>query len=441
MFRSSGYDRDIFRLALPALGSLAAEPLYVLVDTAVVGHLGRAQLGGLAVAGTLLTTSFLLFNFLAYGTTATVARAVGAGDRRAATVHAVQALWVSLGLGLVLLALGIGLASPAVGLMGARGAVRTYALTYLRISALGAPAVLTALAGMGFVRGLQDTRSGFVIAGTANVVNLVLELVLIYGLGWGIAGSAWATVIAQYGAAAVFGGIILRAARAHHVGLQPDRAGLRRLFGIGWPLVLRTATLLGALGGATAVAARFGTVPLAAHQIAFQVWSFLALTMDAIAIAAQAMIGHMLGAGRVADARAASQRMLTWGVITGIGLAVILSVARFGLAPLFTNDPSVRALAEQLLLLVAAMQPLNAAVFVLDGVLIGAGDVAFLAGAMGAATVVLFLPAAAIVLHARAGVLWLWAAIVLLMLGRLAGVGARFAGTRWSGAAASQNES
>jgi putative MATE family efflux protein len=441
MFRPSSYDRDIVRLALPALGSLAAEPLYVLVDTAVVGHLGRAQLGGLAVAGTLLTTSFLLFNFLAYGTTATVARAVGAGDRRAATVHAVQALWVSLGLGLVLLALGIGLASPAVGLMGARGAVRTYALTYLRISALGAPAVLAALAGMGFVRGLQDTRSGFVIAGTANVVNLVLELVLIYGFGWGIAGSAWATVIAQYGAAAVFTGIILRAARAHHVGLEPDRAGLRRLFGIGWPLVLRTATLLAALGGATAVAARFGTVPLAAHQIAFQVWSFLALTMDAIAIAAQAMIGHMLGAGRVDDARAASRRMLTWGVITGIGLAVILSVARLGLAPLFTNDPSVRALAEQLLLIVAAMQPLNAAVFVLDGVLIGAGDVAFLAGAMGAATALLFLPAAAVVLHARAGVLWLWAAIVLLMLGRLAGVAARFAGTRWSDAMVSQKGS
>jgi Na+-driven multidrug efflux pump len=184
-----------------------------------------------------------------------------------------------------------------------------------------------------------------------------------------------------------------------------------------------------------------GTVPLAAHQIAFQVWSFLALTMDAIAIAAQAMIGHMLGAGRVVDARAASQRMLTWGVITGVGLALVLSIARFGLAPLFSNDPSVRALAEQLLLIVAAMQPLNAAVFVLDGVLIGAGDVAFLAGAMGAATVLLFLPAAAIVLYARAGVLWLWAAIVLLMLGRLAGVGMRFIGTRWSGAMASQKES
>ena len=439
VFRPSEYDRDIVRLAVPALGSLAAEPLYVLVDTAVVGHLGRAQLGGLAVAGTLLTTAFLLFNFLAYGTTATVARAVGARDRRRATGHAVQALWVAATLGLVLLAVGIGLASPAVSIMGARGAVRGYALTYLRISALGAPAVLAALAGMGFVRGLQDTRTGFVVAGIANVFNLALELVLIYGFGWGIAGSAWATVIAQYGAAAVFVGIIVRAARTEHVSLEPDRAGLRHLFDIGWPLVLRTATLLAALSGATAVAARFGTVPLAAHQIAFQVWSFLALTMDAIAIAAQAMIGHMLGAGRPEDARAASRRMLTWGVVVGVGLAVVLVASSWGLAPLFTNDSSVRALAVRLLWIVAAMQPLNAVVFVLDGVLIGAADVAYLAAAMGAAAVFVFLPAAAIVLRARAGVLWLWAAIVLLMLGRCAGVGARFAGKRWMQPVSSPN--
>ena len=433
MFRASEYDRDIIRLAVPALGSLAAEPLYVLVDTAVVGHLGRAQLGGLAVAGTLLTTSFLLLNFLAYGTTATVARAVGAGDRRAGASHAVQALWVSAGFGLVLLALGIGLASPAVSLMGARGAVRGYALTYLRISALGAPAVLAALAGMGFVRGLQDTRTGFVVAGMANVFNLVLELVLIYGFGWGIAGSAWATVIAQYGAAAVFVAIIVRAARAHGVPFEPERTGLRRLFDIGWPLVLRTATLLAALSGATAVAARFGTVPLAAHQIAFQVWSFLALTMDAIAIAAQAMIGHMLGAGREADARAASRRMLWWGLLVGIGLALLLAVARFGLAPLFTSDAPVVHVAEELLLIVALMQPLNAAVFVLDGVLIGASDVGYLAAAMASAALIVFLPAAAIVLHYRAGVLWLWAAIGLLMAARFVGVGARFAGNRWMG--------
>ncbi|MGZ4119832.1 MAG: MATE family efflux transporter [Actinomycetota bacterium] len=432
MFRSDPHDREIFRLALPALGSLAAEPLYVLVDTAVVGHLGRDPLGGLAVAGTLLTTAFLLFNFLAYGTTSTVARAYGAGDRRAATAHAVQALWVSAVLGLVLLGLGIGFASPAVGLMGARGAVRPLALTYLRISALGAPAVLAALAGMGFVRGMQDTKTGFVVAGIANAVNLVLELVLIYGFGWGIAGSAWATVVAQWGAAAVFVAIVLRAARAHEVSLRPDPAGLRRLAGIGWPLVVRTGTLLAALSGATAVAARFGTVPLAAHQIGFQIWSFLALTMDAIAIAAQAMVGRMLGEGKPDEARAASRRMLRWGVVVGGGLAVLLAGARVGLAPLFTNDPAVRALAERVLLVVAVMQPVNAAVFVLDGVLIGAGDVAFLAVAMGAASLTLFAPAAAIVLDVHAGVLWLWAALGLLMLGRLAGVGSRFAGVRWT---------
>ncbi|HJT37128.1 MAG TPA: MATE family efflux transporter [Actinomycetota bacterium] len=439
MFRSSEYDRAIVRLAVPALGSLAAEPLYVLVDTAVVGHLGRSQLGGLAITGTLLTTSFLLFNFLAYGTTATVARAFGGGDRRGAAAHAVQALWIAAGFGAILLALGIAIASPAVRVMGARGAVRSYALTYLRISALGAPAELAALAGMGFVRGMQDTRTGFVVAGIANVFNFGLELVLIYGLGWGIAGSAWATVVAQYGAAFVFIGIIVRAARRESVALAPERAGLRHLFDIGWPLVLRTATLLAALSGATAVAARFGTVPLAAHQIAFQIWSFLALTMDAIAIAAQAMIGHMLGAGRAAEARAASRRMLWWGIVVGVGLALLLAVARVGLAPLFTSDASVVAVAEKLLLIVALMQPLNAIVFVLDGVLIGASDVGYLAGAMAVAALVVFLPAAIVVDDTRAGVYWLWGAIVMLMLGRCIGVGARFVGDHWSQRVSSPN--
>jgi MATE family, multidrug efflux pump len=312
--------------------------------------------------------------------------------------------------------------------------VRPFALTYLRISALAAPAVLAALTGMGFVRGMQDTRTGFLVAGTANAVNLVLELVFIYGFGWGIAGSAWATVLAQYGAAAVFVAIVMRAARAHDVGWRPDRAGLRHLAGTGWPLVVRTATLLGALSGATAIAARLGTVPLAAHQIAFQIWSFLALTMDAIAVAAQAMVGRMIGAGRPDEARAAARRMLGWGVLVGAALGLALAAAHWGLAPVFTRDHAVRAQALSLLLIVALMQPLNAAVFVLDGVLIGAGDVRYLAGAMASALAI-FFPVALVVLHLRAPIEWLWACLGLLMLARLAGVGSRFAGTRWNSVA------
>jgi putative MATE family efflux protein len=424
-------DREILRLALPALVALAAEPLYILTDTAVVGHLGTPQLGGLAVAGTLLTTGFFLFNFLAYGTTAAVARSVGAGDLQAAARHAVQSLWMASILGAGLTALGLLAAPAAVGLMGPSPAVRPNALLYLRISALGAPAVLTALVGVGYLRGLQDTATPLRIAIAANLANLVLEVGLIFGLGFGLGASAGATVAAQYGAALVFGRFIVRHVAAAGVEWKPQLRALRGLARVARDLFVRTGSLLLALGIATAVAARLGTVEVAAHQVAFQLWSFLAYVLDAIAIAAQAMVGRLLGAGQVDAARSVSRRMVEWGVVFGCLVGSAIALLRPVLAPLFSDDPAVTRLAAEVLWFVAALQPVNAVVFVLDGVLIGAGDLRYLAGAMLGALAV-FLPAALAVAAFDLSLPALWGALTLLMAARLAAVTWRFAGGRWA---------
>lgn len=418
-------------MAVPALGALAAEPLYILVDTAVVGHLGTPQLGGLAVAGTILTTAFFLFNFLAYGTTAAVARLVGAKDERTAAHQAVQGVWLALVIGVALLGLGVLSAPAAVGLFGSTSAVQVNAEVYLRVSALGAPAVLLALVGVGYLRGLQDTKRTLVVAVGSNVLNLVLELALIYGLGMGIAASAAATVVAQYAAAVAYVAIVLRNVRAAGVGLRPDGRRLRGLVVVGRDLFVRTGSLLAALAVGTAVASRLGAIELGAHQIAFQLWSFLALVLDAIAIAGQAMIGRFLGAGAADDARSAGRRMVQWGIAAGVVFGLAVLALRAVLVPLFTDDAAVTALARDVLLVVALLQPLNAIVFVLDGVLIGAGDLRYLAKAMAVSGLVVFLPAALAVLWFGGSLLWLWGALALLMSARLVGNGLRFAGTGW----------
>jgi putative MATE family efflux protein len=421
-------DREILRLAIPALGALAAEPLYILTDTAVVGHLGTPQLGGLAVAGTLLTTAFSLFNFLSYGTTAAVARAAGAGRSETSARNAVQSLWLALAIGVALAMAGVLGAPVLVGLMGPSAVVRPNALLYLRIASLGMVPVMLGLVGVGYLRGLQDTMTPLRIALLANAANLVLEVVAVYGLGMGLAASAWATVIAQVGAAVVFCRHIARHARAAEVSWRPDPATLRALVVIGRDLFLRTGSLLAALAVATAVASRLGTAPLGAHQVAFQLWSFLALSLDAVAIAAQAMVGRLLGAGDADGARSASRRMVEWGLLAGLALGALVALLRPVLAPLFSDDPAVVDLTRQVLWIVALLQPLNAVVFVLDGVLIGAGDLRFLARAMVAAFAV-FLPAAILVGAVGGSLLWLWGAVTLLMVARLAGMAWRFAGT------------
>jgi putative MATE family efflux protein len=426
----SPYDREIARLAVPAFGALIAEPLYVLTDTAVVGHLGTPQLGGLAVASAVLLTLYAVFIFLAYGTTAAVSRLLGAGDERAAAHQAIQSLWLAVGIGVVTAALGLVLSGPMVDLLGAEGAVRTNALVYLRISLIGVPALLVVLAGTGYLRGRQDTRTPLVVALTTASANLVIELVLIYGFDQGIGASALATVVAQTAGAAVYVRRLGRDARLQGASLTPDPASLRALGRVGRDLLIRTAALRASLVVTTAAATRLGDVEVAAHQIAFEIWSFLALGLDAVAIAGQAITGRALGAGDGVAARAAGRRMIEWGVALGVVFGVALAAARTPLAGLFTDDARVAALAGFLLLWVAVLQPVNALAFVLDGVLIGAGDMRFLAWAMlGAAA--LFVPAALAVPALDAGIGWLWAALGLLMLTRAASLLARFAGGRW----------
>ena len=424
-------DREILRLAVPALGALAAEPLYVLVDTAVVGHLGTPQLGGLGVAASVLTTAFFLFNFLAYGTTAAVARLYGAGRMVAAAEQAVQASWLALVIGTVLAAVGVAFAPAAVGAMGAGDLVAPHAELYLRVSALGAPAVLLALVGVGYLRGMQDTRTTLVVAGLSNLANLIIELVLIYAFGMGIGASAAATVIAQYGAALAYLAIVTGAVRATATALKPVWAQIRGLITVARDLFIRTGSLLAALAVATAVAARMGAVEVGTHQIAFQVWSLLALVLDAVAIAGQALVGRFLGAGEAAVARDAGRRMLWWGTGAGVVLGATLLAVRPVIVPLFTSDDDVVALASTILVVVALMQPLNAVVFVLDGLLIGAGDLRYLAWAMTASSVV-FLPLAVGVLVSGRGLVALWAALCVLMVTRLGALIVRWRSGRWA---------
>ncbi|MGH9116336.1 MAG: MATE family efflux transporter [Acidimicrobiales bacterium] len=430
MRRSSPYDREILRLAVPAFGALVAEPLYLLADTAVVGHLGTDELAGLAVAAAILLSGYSIFIFLAYGTTAAVARLIGAGNQREAAHQGIQSLWLAVAIGVVVTGAGLLLAGPLVSLFGGRGAVAANALVYLRISLLGGPALLVVLAGTGYLRGRQDTRTPLVVAVVSAGFNLALELVLIYGLGFGIGASALSTVLAQVGAAAVYATGVVRAVRTFGISLRPHVASIGRLAAVGVDLLVRTMALRVTISLSTAVAARIGTAAVAAHEVAFAIWSLLALGLDAIAIAGQAMTGRRLGADRPDDARAAANRMIELGVGLGAGFGLLVVLLRPVVPELFTDDPAVVALTGFLLWFVAAMQPVNAVVFVLDGVLIGAGDMRFLARAMAAATAV-FVVGAAAVLVLDLGVGWLWAAIGAWMFARLVALSARYVGGRW----------
>jgi putative MATE family efflux protein len=428
--RTGPHDREILRLAVPALGALIAEPLYVLADTAVVGHSGTAELGGLAVASSVLLTGYAMFIFLAYGTTGAVGRLIGAGDRREAAHQAVQSLWLALLISAVLVPSGLLGAGWLVRALGARGAIATNGEIYLRISVLGAPALLLMLAGTGYLRGRQDTRTPLLVALASNVVNLFLELLLFSGLGYGIGASALATVIAQWGAAAVYVGYVARAARVEGAGLRPDRAALAGLGRAGAALLVRTAALRGAWTGATAVATGMGAVELAAHQIGFELWNALALALDAIAIAGQAMMGRALGAGAVDEARAVSRRMVQLGVWAGFAFGAVVLASRTLLPHLFSADPAVVDLAGFVLVWVAVQQPVNAVAFVLDGVLIGAGDLRYLAWAMAGAAAV-FAVAAGAVYGLGLGIGWLWAAMSTFMVARVAGLWFRYRTQTW----------
>ncbi|WP_164494682.1 MATE family efflux transporter, partial [Streptomyces sp. ADI96-15] len=390
------HDREIVALAVPAFGALVAEPLFVMADSAIIGHLGTAQLAGLAVASALLTTAVSIFVFLAYATTGAVARRVGAGELSAAIRQGMDGIWLALILGAAVIAVVLPTAPALIDLFGASDTAAPYAVTYLRISSFGIPAMLVVLAATGVLRGLQNTRTPLYVAIGGFVANAVLNVVLVYGAGLGIAGSAWGTVIAQCGMAAVYLVVVVRGARKHGASLRPDAAGIRASAQAGAPLLVRTLSLRAVLMIATAVAARLGDTEIAAHQIILSLWSLLAFAMDAIAIAGQAIIGRYLGAGDSAGAKAVCRRMVEWGIGSGIALGVPVIVSRPLFIPLFTSDGAVKDAAFPALVVVALCQPLSGIVYVLDGVLMGAGDGPYLAWAM-LLTLAVFTPFALLI--------------------------------------------
>ncbi|MFF8367585.1 MATE family efflux transporter [Streptomyces lydicus] len=424
------HDREIIALALPAFGALVAEPLFVMVDSAVIGHLGTSQLAGLGVAAGLLTTAVSVFVFLAYATTAAVARRVGAGDLPAAIRQGMDGIWLALLLGAAVIAAVLPTAPWLVEAFGASATAAPHATTYLRISALGIPAMLVVLAATGVLRGLQDTRTPLYVAIGGFSANAALNVGLVYGAGLGIAGSAWGTVIAQCGMAAVYLTVVIRGARRHGASLRPDAAGIRACAQAGVPLLVRTLSLRAVLLIATAIAARLGDAEVAAHQIVLTLWSLLAFALDAIAIAGQAIIGRYLGAGDADGARAACRRMVQWGIASGVVLGVLVALARPLFIPLFTSDPAVQSPLMTTLLVVALTQPVSGIVFILDGVLMGAGDGPYLAGAM-VVTLALFLPAALAVPAFGGGLVALWWAMALMMTVRMLTLWLRTRSGRW----------
>lgn len=424
------HDREIVALAVPAFGALVAEPLFVMADSAIVGHLGTAQLAGLGVASALLTTAVSVFVFLAYATTAAVARRGGAGDLRAAIRQGMDGIWLALLLGAVVIAVVLPTAPALVELFGASHTAAPYATTYLRISSLGIPAMLIVLASTGVLRGLQDTKTPLYVAVGGFVANAALNAGLVYGAGLGIAGSAWGTVIAQFGMAAVYLFVVVRGARKHGAPLRPDAAGIRACAQAGAPLLVRTLSLRTILMIATAVAARLGDADMAAHQIILSLWSLLAFALDAIAIAGQAIIGRHLGANDAQGAREACRRMVQWGIVSGVVLGLLVIAARPIFLPLFTSDSAVQNTALPALVLVAVSQPISGVVFVLDGVLMGAGDGPYLAWAM-LLTLALFTPVALLVPTLGGGLTALWGAMALMMTVRMLTLWLRSHSGRW----------
>jgi putative MATE family efflux protein len=437
---SKTLNRDILRLAVPALGSLVAEPLFLIVDSALVGHLGVTPLAGLGIASAVLQTIVGLMVFLAYATTPAVARRFGAGDPTRAVSVGIDGMWLALGIGAIL-ALAGSLATPfLVGLFGASPEVARDAETYLGISMWGLPAMLIVFAATGLLRGMQDTVTPLWIAGLGFGANALLNWLFIYGFGWGIGGSAFGTVVAQWGMVAAYVVVIGRLARRHDASVRPHREGVRGSARSGGWLFLRTLSLRAALLATVFVATTLGTDELAGWQIAFTIFSTAAFALDALAIAAQALIGKGLGAGETGEVQRTLARTVAWGGWFGVIVGAVIGALSGVIGLLFTGDPALAALIQPALIVLAVAQPVCGVVFVLDGVLIGAGDAKYLAIA-GVLNLVPFVPAlivlAVLSVGGAAGLAWLSVAFFgVYMLARLATLGWRVRGAAWMSAGA-----
>ena len=421
----SEHDAVIAKLAIPALGTLIAEPLYVDTDTAIVGRIGTDELAGLALASTVLLTAHAILIFLAYGTTAAVSRLIGADRPREAADQSIQALWLAAIFGVAVIALVTVAGTPLLELLGGEGNVLEAAQLYLSISIFGFPFLLLMMSAAGSFYGRQNTVTPLVLAVVGALANLVIEVVLIYGFDYGLGASALATVIAQVGTAVVAVTLVVRWSTSQGVGPRPNWPVMKRLLHAGKALVVRTVALRGSFTLSAAVAARIGTAELAAHQVVLQVWGTLALALDALAIAGQSLTGNFLGAGDVERARGAARRMIELDVVFGVLAGLGIVAARQPIAELFSTDPDVVSASAFILLFVAVQQPLNSVVFALDGILIGAGDLVYLAQTMVISTAI-FAVLAVAVLATGAGLGWLWTALGVFMVLR-----AGFMWRRW----------
>lgn len=423
-------DRSIARLAVPAFGALLAQPLFLLVDAVIVGTLGTEALAGLGAASTIFGAVVGLCIFLSYAATSAVARLLGSGDRSGALSQGVDGMALGVGLGIVLGVLGFALAEPLIALLGTSAEVTPYAVTYLRIIAISFPAVLGVLAAVGVLRGLQDTRTTLYVTLVMVAANLVLCLVFVLGLGWGIGGSAAATGLAELIGLIAYTAILLRTARREGVPVIPSGVGVLRSARDGVPLFVRSAALRGVLIIAAAVAARLGDAELAAYHVTVTLFFALALALDAVAIAGQALTGKSLGGGDVAQSRIITRRIVWWSVWLGVALGLLILALRPWLPGWYGDDLRVAALISSALLVLALLQPLSGVVFALDGVLIGAGDTRWLAWAQ-VCVLFAFLPAAWLVLVNSWGLDALWWSLGWFLLVRAVLLVWRARGSAW----------
>ncbi|KZS68180.1 MATE family efflux transporter [Mycobacterium ostraviense] len=421
--------RQVAALALPTLGVLAAEPLYLLFDTAVVGHLGALPLAGLAIGGLVLSESQL--TFLSYGTTARAARFFGSGDRAAAVNEGTQATWLALAIGAVITIVVEAAGLPLVSVIASRGDIAEAALRWLRIAILGAPAILVSLAGNGWMRGVQDTVRPlrYVVAGFG--LSALLCPLLVYGwLGLPrleLPGSAAANLAGQWLAALLF----CRALLAEEISLHVDRAVLRAQLVLGRDLFVRIVAFQVCFVSAAAVAARFGAAAVAAHQVVVQLWNFFALVLDSLAIAAQALVGAALGAANTANAKSVAGRITAFSLLTASASALLLAVGAPVVPELFTDDQSVLAMIQVPWWFLAGQLPIAGIVWGLDGVLLGAGDAKFLRNATVIAASVGFLPLIWLSLVFGWGLAGIWSGLATFTALRLILVGVRTLSGRW----------
>ncbi|MCO8271015.1 MATE family efflux transporter [Actinoplanes sp. TRM 88003] len=420
--------KRIAQLALPALVVLAAEPLYVLVDTAVVGHLGSVPLAAVAVGGTIMSVAAWLGTLMAYGTTGRAARRFGAGDRAAAVAEGVQASWLAFAVGVLLALLAQPFADPLAQALSGDPAVADAAATWLRVAALGAPGLLLAAAGNGWMRGVQDTRRPLFYVLGANVLSAILCPVLVYPVGWGLTGSAVANVVAQ----SVSGGFFLYALIRETKHLRPHLGVIGQQLSLGRDLLIRGAAFQACFLSATAVASRFGVESVGAHQIALQLWFFSALALDAVAIAAQSLVGAALGGSNAAEARAVARKVTLSGGLAGVVFALLAAAGSSHIPGWFTPDAEVHDQAAVIWPWFIGLMPFAGVVYALDGVLIGAGDVKFLRNITLAAALLGFLPAIWIAYFFDLGLGGVWAGLALLILIRFVTTVWRWRSDRWA---------